>query len=76
MSDYYEVLDEDSDDAGAWVDDLRVVPMGTARQIVEDLLADRDALVRYVRAYRNSNASEAIEAYEALSQELRDLIGG
>ena len=37
------------------------------------ILADRKALVRYVRAYYKSHAEQR-RAYEALSQELRDEI--
>ncbi len=65
-----EIAIQESDQRYSDLQDLHL----EALQCNLKLDAENERLVRYVRAYRNSAASEAIEAYEALSQELRDEI--
>ena len=85
-----DVLQANADKALDWEDTTVVVPFALAKDVVRLLLADREALVRYVRAKEAVQMAlrkliptallplikEQDAAYHALSQGLRDAISG
>ena len=71
--DEIEKLEINAEAALEFDDTTHVVALSYARDVLRRFLTDREALVRYVRAYSKSHVEQR-RAYEALSQKLKDEI--